>query len=281
MKAIKVLYYSGLSNFGDVLNQNVCEYLGVSCIESGPIDCDATMIGSTLYRMVVPDARFLSKSTIKFLRDYLKAYLKPPVEIWGTGFLDEPGQNVLANFLLRRANVHAVRGEYTKARLERMLNVTLGNIPLADPGLLAPKLFDYKISKNYKLGIIPHFREKNDSRWLSIVREIPGSKIIDVQSPVMDALYQIAECEAILSSSLHGLVVADSFGIPNQRVIADQTDYKYKDYYSSFQVNPQPFHLSGRVFSSDDLRLLKSSYSITPEAVKEKQEQLLETFPFH
>jgi pyruvyltransferase len=49
----------------------------------------------------------------------------------------------------------------------------------------------------------------------------------------------------VLSSSLHGLVIADSLRIPNQwaklstLIIGD--DYKFVDYYSCFGIeNPEP-----------------------------------------
>ena len=58
----------------------------------------------------------------------------------------------------------------------------------------------------------------------------------------------ISECECIISSSLHGLIIADSFLIPNQMVhLTDKLygdGFKFDDYYSNFDINPQIFDLN-------------------------------------
>ena len=47
----------------------------------------------------------------------------------------------------------------------------------------------------------------------------------------------LTSCELIFSSSLHGLIVADSFGIPNIHMeLSDKLvggNFKFEDYYSS------------------------------------------------
>jgi pyruvyltransferase len=45
------------------------------------------------------------------------------------------------------------------------------------------------------------------------------------------------ECEKIISSSLHGLIISDAYGIPNARVNVSNKlfggDFKFIDYYKS------------------------------------------------
>ena len=55
----------------------------------------------------------------------------------------------------------------------------------------------------------------------------------------MDTLRQIAECETVISSSLHGCIAADSLNIPNYRIKLSEhgynrnIDFKFDDYYTA------------------------------------------------
>ena len=57
----------------------------------------------------------------------------------------------------------------------------------------------------------------------------------------LDIIEQITSCEFIISSSLHGLIVSDAYGVPN--VWAEFSDniwgngFKYRDYYASINMN--------------------------------------------
>ena len=56
-------------------------------------------------------------------------------------------------------------------------------------------------------------------------------------------------CKHIISSSLHGLICSDSLGIPNRWIKLSQllgNDFKFKDYYSVFDIEPQYIELSGQ-----------------------------------
>jgi len=64
-----------------------------------------------------------------------------------------------------------------------------------------------------------------------------GIKIINVTAGIYKFIDQLKECEMIISSSLHGLIAADAYGIPNHRVKISKLllggDFKYLDHYSS------------------------------------------------
>jgi len=101
--------------------------------------------------------------------------------------------------------------------------------------------------------------------------------------PVADVVAEISKCEAVLSSSLHGLVVADSFGIPNRRAVASDLltggDYKFRDYYSAFGISPASFDLRTTRFGDNDIADIHANYKIQIGDVEQKQKALIEAFP--
>ena len=198
--------------------------------------------------------------------------------VWGTGFMSydsaEPSPDLNVDY-------RAVRGNLTKRRLERLLGREL-DIPTADPGLLASRLLDGPVDKEYDLGIIAHFQERRDPRFAQLAKLAGRVRMIDVTQDPLTVIRQIASCERILSSSLHGLIISDSLGIPNLHIkVTDNLrgdGFKFDDYYSAFGVAHEFVDLNKEGIES--LEVISQRYCITPEAVATKQRQLLESFPF-
>ena len=71
---------------------------------------------------------------------------------------------------------------------------------------------------------------------------------------------------------MHGLVLADALGIPNRRArVSDRLiggDYKFADYYSVFDVSPEPLTVQDlRSLTTSDISQIRTSYSISPQSV--------------
>ena len=103
--------------------------------------------------------------------------------------------------------------------------------------------------------------------------------IIDVQRDCRQVFKDIVKCKYILSSSLHGLVVADSFGISNRWVeITDRVygkGFKFFDYYSAFKIpEPRPLGISG----NETLEQLVSATKKTPDQAEEIRRRLDDAF---
>ncbi len=152
------------------------------------------------------------------------------LHIWGAG-TDAGGRHFSG-----RHYYHAVRGYKT---LEQ-INDPKGQPALGDPGLLAAHWWEGrgKPHKRYKLGVIPHYVDKSHS-VIEYLKNIEGVRLIDVFWPVEEVLRAIQESDFILSSSMHGLIVSDAFGVPNRRMkLSDGliSDYKFQDYYSVFSM---------------------------------------------
>lgn len=89
-------------------------------------------------------------------------------------------------------------------------------LPVLACWVLAPMLLSEKPVQNHRVGIVPHFAEKDEPLVQKMLSFYEDSILIDVQEETRDVVRKIAECEVFFSTSLHGLIVANSFGIPNQ-----------------------------------------------------------------
>ena len=86
----------------------------------------------------------------------------------------------------------------------------------------------------------------------------------------------------VLSSSLHGLVAADSFGVPNRHIVLSHKPkgdgFKFDDYYSAYGVEHRITDLRWAEVCTPEEN--ERDYRITPDMVAEKRELLRAAFPF-
>ncbi len=124
--------------------------------------------------------------------------------VWGSGIID-------VNHSVANCSFKAVRGPQSRKRL-----IDLGfHCPpvYGDPALLMPLFFNPKIEVKYPLGIVPHFREFNYAK--SLFKNVAGIKIIDLlTNDIEETTREILSCQKIITSSLHGLIVAHTYNIP-------------------------------------------------------------------
>lgn len=114
-----------------------------------------------------------------------------------------------------------------------------GDYALGDPGLLANELAPIK-AKKYDIGIVPHWsdnRLSTDPRFT----KFGNHKVIQFNQDPLTIVRTIGECRKIVSSSLHGLIVADSYGIPRRFEYAPSLDteggmFKFNDYSLSISL---------------------------------------------
>ena len=151
----------------------------------------------------------------------------PLSTVWGAGsFGVENG----AHFSTE-ATYTAVRGPLTRARL------LARKIPCpevhGDPALLAPAYFAPKVRKTHKFGIVTRWQ---DRQWDNA--EIgPGVRLIDLRtSDVEGVIKAMLSCHRVVSSALHGLIIADAYGIPSAWIRSTTTyggPFKFFDYFAS------------------------------------------------
>lgn len=149
--------------------------------------------------------------------------------IWGSGFISETDK------ILEQPVVTAVRGPLSR---DKMINMGLDCPKIyGDPALLYPRLYKPISDKKYKWGIIPHYIDADNS-WVANLKDNPNVNIINVlDSNINNFVEEVNKCEVILSSSLHGIICGDSYGIPSYWIkLSDNVignGFKFVDYFKS------------------------------------------------
>lgn len=159
--------------------------------------------------------------------------------VWGSGSFGRLRKGLVFLNIPENVIFLAVRGPKTKNIFNPEVRDRIPNI-FGDPGLLVSSYYKPTIKKQYKIGIIPHEIEKD-------IQPINDSSIkwIDINSGIKQVIDDINSCEIILSSSLHGIIAAESYGIPtgwikmSDKIIGNT--FKFQDYYLSTGRNEQKF----------------------------------------
>lgn len=268
------VYYTKLRNMGDQLNELIIERcFGYEVVRCSFLDGELCAIGSCL-------GMYTLHGTVPMrIRQRINGFVRPHVSIWGTGFINY--SDCEGRFFKRDMDFYAVRGELTRKRVEKMTGKKL-DIPTADAGILSSEVLDEQPDKCYDIGIVPHLCDLRDPKMAEFLKKYENVRFISVKDDPAEVVREIAKCRCILSSSLHGLIIADSFGIPNMHVVfADRLlgdGYKFDDYYSAYGITHRPYDLHTKVLP--EIAEIENKYNIRPEAVAEKKRSLREAFPF-
>jgi hypothetical protein len=84
------------------------------------------------------------------------------------------------------------------------------------------------------VAIIPHHSQMDDPRFVDMVEADPALQLIDVRLDPNTVCHEIARSAHVFSASLHGLIVADAYGVANTWMDpVDQGRLKYHDYAAS------------------------------------------------
>lgn len=130
--------------------------------------------------------------------------------------------------------VCSVRGPITRDYLLR--NGVKCPEVYGDPALLLPKYYNPTVEKRYKYGLIPHWQSLSYP-CLDKFRDDPDIAIIDFRNykSIEATLDLLLSCENIISESLHGLIIAEAYCIPNvwAYIQHGQMNSKYHDFFLS------------------------------------------------
>ncbi len=246
---LKLHWWNGSQNFGDAISRSVVEHVSGRVVEwSEARDCDLFAIGSILI----------------FAR---RAHAAPRTGekpwIWGSGVIGPQRADFVDN-----VRFASVRGPLTTDQLG------IDCWTFGDPGLLISDVIGQVTTKTGKIGIVPHHGHA-DAQWLKDL--IKGDERFELISPSGEDAHgvvrQIAGCSYIMSSSLHGLITADSYGIPNMwltpRFNHRTPNFKFFDYALSVGRRlSQPIEYRDLIDFVDNLRDPQIEYKDGIEAAK-------------
>ena len=91
-------------------------------------------------------------------------FTKPNSIIWGTGCIDK---GMIGE---KPSKVYAVRGPLTREELLKK-GIECPEV-YGDPALLYPMIYNPKVEKKYKWGIIPHYIEFESARDRKVIKNL-------------------------------------------------------------------------------------------------------------
>jgi len=199
---IKIGYYDEVKNFGDILSPYLIKKLfNEDCIHTDWTECELISCGSIIDKV-----------------NYNQG--NRTVAVWGSGAMWS--YHSRENYVMQ---ILATRGKLTADNFGH-------KGAIGDPALLLPLIIPKK-EPTKELGIIPHYTDKEKA-----IEYFGSENIIDIQTDPEEFTSQLLNYKYIISSSLHGLITADAYQIPNvcvkfsNNILGD--DFKYWDYYSIY-----------------------------------------------
>ena len=235
MDKIKV-HWCNIKNFGDALNPYVFSKLSGLKVQY----CNYTKPD------YIKEIKLLIKAIIKGHKyDYNR--LKNPIsngkvilgigslldrslsnfQVWGSGYMNEFER-------AKGGTLYAVRGKYSAKKL------FAEGFPFCevwgDPALLLPLIYKPQAPQNnVKLGIVPHSKE-----YQYFKKKYPIVAVINLSTnDIENVINEICACQYILSSTLHGIIVAQAYGIPAiwiKKADINTDGIKFKDYLDSVGI---------------------------------------------
>lgn len=202
---VKAYWFTGMNNVGDTLTEPLLNHFG--------------------YDVELVDRN--TKGKLLAVGSIMRCARDGDV-VWGAGCMRD------WHVVKRNCRFLAVRGPHTRAL------ISSSEVPevYGDPGLLLPLLYDPDVPVRYETGIIPHYLDRP-------IAPRAGHHFIDVESDWKTFVQEIKSCRKVISSSLHGIIIAEAYGVPvewakySDLIIGG--DFKFQDYFSGTGRGPQQY----------------------------------------
>lgn len=293
MKILKVIYWrTNVDNYGDLLSPYIIGKLSRRKIiqKNYFVGNWKSHLYHILKSIIKLDWRFKSKYQFPFesavigIGSILFSGNRHS-KIWGAGFMRDDEK-------CNGGTIYAIRGKLSLDKIRQQIDCgapikIIDNYAMGDPAILLPEIIRGASEKKYKIGIVPHFSEIN------YFTDKYGDKyhIIDLRTNDIEGTTEdITSCEYILSTSLHGLIIAHAYGIPAlwmelSGLEKGTNGFKFRDYFSSVNIpDYNPITDIDKTLSDydslDDTFKKLSSSSLPGSNLAEMRENLKNAAPF-
>ncbi|WP_289281968.1 MULTISPECIES: polysaccharide pyruvyl transferase family protein [unclassified Methylophaga] len=208
---MKLFHYTECANFGDAINPWFwSNYIDAPFND----DCDQLFVGiGTLINDKLPLSNYNSINIMGSGAGYGES-IPQPTKSW---------------------TIHCVRGPLTA----KALGVEQ-KLAIADPAILISDILgldNIGDKRTMRVGFMPH--HSIDSPRLKKVVEATGVSYISPLGQAMSVISQVNSCERLITSAMHGAILADSLRVPwfpvkNSALILD---FKWEDWAQSMGLN--------------------------------------------
>lgn len=284
MNKIKIFWFNRYPNVGDLLGPWIVQKLSPhsTLIYSTYVtrkEALRIVIGALL-RFRLPAKEYLRRlfvaPPILFTIGSILDHCNKDIVVWGSGFQNEGETCTQGRFI-------AVRGYESKNRLLQLGLKIPDNLSIGDPAILTPLLYTPHVVKKHKLGIVMHNKDCD-----YCIQNFGQYHLISVvTSDIESFLTDMCSCQYILTTSLHGLILAHTYGIPAlwmQKNWIGSDGFKFKDYFSSVQMpSIEPLKADViKTLTEAEILTLFNLYPTLPSSkvLDELREQLLAVAPF-
>ena len=276
---VKLFYCSGICNFGDELSPYIVEKItGRKVLSAGREEPALYAIGSLLNYDVLHGNNV----------------------VWGTGLISETSARILPKLFPFKRNIPILIQRLEKVSSEKsLITAVRGRLTrdvltkaghdcpdvYGDPGILLREFFCPSEEKRFKTGLILHYSQdklfSDEACAKQGIRKI--SLVCTPTRTVETIIAEICQCGKIISSSLHGLILAHTYGVParwiqikDMRLHQSQSCY-FLDYFIGLGAPaPPPQVLSP---APTHFWVLSDIEATTVEISDQTLDRLLKAFP--
>lgn len=188
------------------------------------------LLGPVVVNRLLHDKSLSASSTTRADKNKLLAigsvlhFARDNDVIWGSGI---NGKVRRQDHRFSRLDVRAVRGPVTR---DFLLSLGIQAPPIfGDPGLLVGHYWSREelagALPTRGVTVVPNFHDVSSYQNVQ-------HNLVDPRTSLWSCIEQIAASEFVVGSSLHGIVIAESLGIPARLILPTQESMlKYEDYY--------------------------------------------------
>ncbi len=168
--------------------------------------------------------------------------------VWGSGVNGKRLEQ--SDYQFSNLDIRAVRGPLTRRFILEQFQIHCPEV-YGDPGLLLPYFFPEFLRKENPSRdyiVIPHYSENHS------FSKSEDSHVVYTTDPWYEVIEKILDSKLVISSSLHGVVIAEAFGIPARllRITDNEPMFKFEDYYLG--TNRPDFQMARTVEEAIELR---------------------------